>query len=54
MLGLNFCDFDNFFFWHLSLRCHEVLINLFSHLYKLNLAVAVLTHLKISKVHLCN
>jgi len=23
MLGLNFCAFDNFLFFDLSLRCHE-------------------------------
>jgi len=38
----------------LSLRCHEPLINLFPHLHELNLAAAALTHLKISKEHLCN
>jgi len=54
MLGLDFCAFDNFLFLDLSLRCHEALINLFSHLHELNLAVAALTHLKISKEHLWN
>jgi len=54
MLGLNFFDFDNFLFLDLSLRCHEALSNLFPHLHELNLAVAALTHLKISKEHLCN
>jgi len=54
MLGLDFCAFDNFLFLDLSLRCHEALINLFSHLHELNLAVVALTRLKISKEHLCN
>jgi len=39
----------------LSLRCHEVLINLFPHHHELNLVTAALTHLKISQKHLlCN
>jgi len=54
MLGLNFWAFDNFLFLDLSLRCHEALINLFPHLHELNLAAVALTHLKISKEHLCN
>jgi len=54
MLGFDFCAFDNFLFLDLSLRCHEALINLFPHLYELNLAAAALTHLKISKEPLCN
>ena len=54
MLGLNFCDFDNFRLLDLSLMCHEALISLFAYLHELNLAVATLTHLKISKEHLCN
>jgi len=54
MLGLDFCAFDNFYSLDLSLRCHEALINLFPHLHELNLAAAALTHIKISKEHLCN
>jgi len=54
MLDLNFYAFNNFLFLDLSLRCHEALINLFPHLHELNLATAALTHLKISKEHLCN
>ena len=54
MLDLNFCDFDNFLFLDLSLRCHEALSNLFPHLHELNLVVVALTHLKISKKHLYN
>jgi len=54
MVGLDFCDFDNFLLLDLSLRCHEALINLFSHLHELNLAATTLTHIKISKEHLCN
>jgi len=54
MLGLDFCDFANFLFFDLSLRCHEALSNLFSHLHELKLATATLTHLKRSKEHLCN
>jgi len=53
-LGLDFCDFDNFLFFDLSLRCHEALSNLFPHLHELNLVAAALTHLKISKEHLYN
>ena len=52
MLCLDFYAFDNFLFLDLSLRCHEALINLFPHLHELNLAAV--THLKISKEHLCN
>jgi len=52
MLGLDFCDFANFLFLDVSLRCHEALSNLFPHLHELNLAAAALTHLKISKEHL--
>jgi len=52
MLGLDFCAFDNFLFLDLSLRCHEALINLFPHLH--DLAATALTHIKISKEHLCN
>jgi len=54
MFGLDFCDFYDFLFLDLSLRCHEALSNLFPHLHELNLATAALTHLKISKEHLCN
>jgi len=54
MLGLEFCDFDNFVFSDLSITCHEALINLFPHLYTLNIVAATLTNLKISKEHLCN
>jgi len=54
MLGLDFCDFDNFLFFDLSLRCREALVNLFPHLHELDLAATALTHLKISKEHLCN
>jgi len=54
MFGLNFCDFDNFLLLDLSLSCHETLINLFPHIYELNLAAAALTHLKISKENLYN
>jgi len=54
MLGLDFYDFDNFLFFDLSIGCDEALNNLFSYLYELNLAAAALTHLKISKEHLCN
>ena len=54
MFGLDFCDFDNFLFLDLSLRCHKALSNLFSHLHEFNLVVAALTHLKISKKKLCN
>jgi len=52
MFGLDFCDFDNFLFLDLSLRCPKALINLFSHLHVLNLIVTPLTHLKISKTPL--
>jgi len=54
MVGLDFCDFDNFLFLNLSLRCHEALIILFPHLHELNLVAAALIQLKISKEHLCN
>ena len=54
LLGLDFCEFDNFLFLDLSLRCHETLINLFPHLIELNLAATALTDLKISKKYLCN
>jgi len=54
MLGLDFCDFDNFLFLDLSLRCHEALRNLFPHLYEFNLATTALTHVKISKNKLCS
>jgi len=54
MLDLDFCDFDNFLFLDLSLRCHEALINLFSQLHELNLTTNALTHLKIFKEYLCN
>jgi len=54
MLDLDFYDFDNFLLLDLSLRCHEALSNLFSHLYELNLVAAARTHVKISKEHLCN
>jgi len=49
LLGLDFCEFDNFLFLDLSLTCHEALINLFPHLHELNLAATAVTHLKISK-----
>ena len=49
MLGLNFCDFANFLFLDLTLRCHEALNNLFPHLHELNLVAAALTHLKYPK-----
>jgi len=39
-----FCDFDNFLFSDLSLRCHETLINLSPHLHELNLVVATITN----------
>jgi len=45
MLGLDFCDFDNFLFLVLSLKCHEALSNLFPHLHELNLAIVALIHL---------
>jgi len=54
MLDLDFCNFDNFLFLDLSLRCREALSNLFPHIHELNLAAVALTHLKISKEHLCN
>jgi len=50
MLGLDFCDFDNFLFLDLSLRCHETLIKLFSHLHELNLAATALN----DKVNMLN
>jgi len=43
MLGLNFCDFDNFLFLDLSLGCHEALSNLFPHLHEFNFAATALT-----------
>jgi len=55
MIGLYFCDFDNFLFLDLYLRCHEALIKLFSHVHEVNLIATAVTHLKISqKKHLCN
>jgi len=50
MLGLDFCDFDNFLFSGLSFWCHEALINLSPHLDELNLAATSLTHLKMSMI----
>jgi len=46
--------FVTFIIFDLFLRCCEALSNLFSHFHEFNLAATILTHLKISKEHLCN
>jgi len=54
MLDLDFNDFYNFFILGFIFKVSWNLINLFPHLYELNLVAAALTQLKISKDHLCN